>query len=436
MSEIALLSLAVVGLVVLGAALFSWIDPSWRRLYHPWLIISSIMAAYTLTPVLAGANGRGDEAMVRGFLRLMVLTLTSLLVGMALAHGLPERGGATRHGAVAPASAHGELPRWMLVAATIAWLVTVDRFDGGLVRVVTKGYLTGEELAPNEVIWLALGVFTLMGLLCAGLLVHGLSWSLAAVSTLFVILNLLGGHRNFVTMFVGAMAAMASLRSGRVRYSLAGPGAALAFVSLMLVGIVRNTGLAGLSLAMDIIRTAGWQVLNPNSQELGTSFRVYQTALSEGSFMFQGWTFWESATRLFASLIPRVFWPTRPPPPSEIFSAQLAGPGEGLGFSVPVETFVGGGYPVCVVVFVLIGVFSVLVYRAAARPRPSGLAVGAYATLFLVAFNINRIDLQTTVKLSLLLSGSVAGCLLVLREDPRALAARLWSRVMTMDLVR
>jgi hypothetical protein len=72
----------------------------------------------------------------------------------------------------------------------------------------------------------------------------------------------------------------------------------------------------------------------------------------------------------------------------------------------------------CVLTFGMLGFIMMRAYRAAGRRDPNAIGIASYALLFLIAFNINRIDLQTTFKMSLLFGGSAATAITAMRRWP------------------
>lgn len=292
-----------------------------------------------------------------------------------------------------------------MLAALAAMVIALSIFEGGLTRMLLYGYYTGVELAPHEVVFLSVPIFSAAATISLGYLLLGRGRLTSLCALFYCSILLLGGHRNLFIMFGGSVMAIWSLQYGRMRYgamslSLAG----IMFILLMIVGIYRNFGWAESKQALELLVDNRISFLNPMSQEFGTTFNVFKIYHLFPHEEFTGWYPGESYVRAVIGFIPRILWPSRPDSIATVFSQLFANIGEGLGFSVNLEAYINFGIIGVFVVNALIMCLTVVIFRGEFVMKGNMAGIAFYTLLTFVAFNINRIDLQTVIKMGLLMA--------------------------------
>jgi oligosaccharide repeat unit polymerase len=381
------------------------VDASWRRLYHPWVIIGGLYLLYTLTPLSSPVIREEQQNTLESFLLVQLLGLLGLAAGSLAVYGLwPDRNRGRGH---VTFRVDNETALSLTTLTFLGlWLVTFQIYEGGVLRVITSGYLIGQETSGGDVMLYALTTYPLLALIVISYFVRGPTWEIAIAGGTFAVLNLLGGHRNLTMMEIGALLAVHSLRAKRPSYALIFLGGIGGFAFLMIVGIYRNLGADGLPIFLNILERDGLRIFDPSSQELGTSFNVYRISHETLGRGFEDWWPGESYVRAFLSTIPRQLWPDRPIAIADYFSKLYAGTGLGLGFSFNLEAYLNFGVPGVFLVMFALGFFATTVFVRQCSQRLTMFGLSFYASVVFISFNLNRIDFQTVFKMSMLLAGS------------------------------
>lgn len=383
-------------------------DPAWKRLYNPWIILSGIYFLYTLSPLSNSyfLQAYADELPV--YMLMQTLGLAGLAAG-ALAECLFRRPSPIQ--APSHQFTKNALIKPLLVACVVALLFALDRFDGGLANVFLKGYYTGVELSGEDIVLLSIPLFSMVSLLCADYFLNGPSLFSGVLSVVYAGLMLSRGHRNMFVMEVGGLLAMDSLRRGRMTYPKIIVLGSIGYVFMMLIGMYRGFGWSGLADFQYVLRQSGWSVLSPSSQELSTTFDAFHIFYSHRGWIWESWRPGESYFRALLSVIPRALWPDRPESIATVFSSHFGLPGEGLGFSTNLEAYINFGMPGIFGINMLICFIISRCFRNAVLTRLTLAGVAMYASLVFIAFNLNRIDMQSVIKMSglngLLIYGSL-----------------------------
>ncbi|MGV3708417.1 MAG: O-antigen polymerase [Gemmatimonas sp.] len=381
------------------------VDASWRRLYHPWVIIGGLNLAYTLTPLSSPVIREEQQGTLESFLLMQLIGLLGLAAGSIAVYGLwPDR---NRGGGNVTFRVDNETALRLTTLTFLGlWLLTFQIYEGGVLRVITSGYLIGQETSGGDVILYAITTYPLLALISISYFVRGPSWEIVVAGGLFAVLNLLGGHRNLTMMEIGALLAVHSLRAKRPSYPFIFIGGFGGFLFLMIVGIYRNLGADGLPILLAIIEQDGLRVFDPSSQELGTSFNVYRIYHATFGNGFENWWPGESYVRAFLSTIPRQLWPDRPIAIADYFSKLYAGEGLGLGFSFNLEAYVNFGVAGVFLAMFALGFIATAIFVRQCSQRLTLFGLSFYATIVFISFNLNRIDFQTVLKIGALLAGS------------------------------
>ena len=397
---------ALLVLVYAGVGfIVSQVDVSWRRLYHPWMIVGGLNLIYTLTPLSSPIIREEQQALLESFLFVQLAGFAGLACGTLLAYALLHKELARESVSRMPIEKVLAL-RVTVVVFLFLWLTVFQISEGGINRVIQEGYLFGTNPSGGEVIAYAMATYPMMALITIGYFALGNSWEVLLAAALFAILNVLGGHRNLMTMEVGGLLAAHSMRGKRPSYLLLAGGGIFGFAFLMFAGIYRGLGVQGLPVLIAILQRDGLRVFDPSSQELGTSYNVYRLFVQTRGVGFENWLPGESYVRAFLSIVPRQLWPDRPAAIASYFSDALAPPGQGLGFSFNLEAYISAGTAgVVLATFILGFILTALFIRHCSR-TVTAFGFSLYGTLVFISFNLNRIDFQTVLKIGFLLIGA------------------------------
>lgn len=382
------------------------LDPRWRRLYHPWVIVGGLNILYTLTPLSSPVIRAEQAPALESFLVVQLLGIIGLAIGTLTAYALFQETGRTS--AIVSAEVKNLVGLRLATLVFLGlWLAAFQVYEGGIARVLAQGYNLGaEEASGGDVILYAVSTYPLLALVVVGYFVRGASWDVIMAGGAFAVLNLLGGHRNLVMMELGGILAVYSLRNRRPSYAKMAVAGVLGFFFLMFIGIYRNLGAQGLPIILAILKQDGLRVFDPSTQELGTSFNVFRIYRETHGAGFENWLPGESYVRAFLSTIPRQLWPDRPLPISNHFSNLYANTGEGLGFSFNLEAYVNFGAPGVLLAMAVLGFFVTSIYIRHCSRRVTMFGLSFYAATLFISFNLNRIDFQTVLKIGALLAGS------------------------------
>jgi len=216
------------------------------------------------------------------------------------------------------------------------------------------------------------------------------------VGGLFGMFYMVRGSRNMAGMmiipFIGAYLFSKPIK---IKYLLL--ACLCIFFVVYIIGVVRNVGFGRLADVPVKIET-----FDPLSQELGTNYRIFTTwkEMDPNKSLLLGKSY---TTDVLYSMMPRYFWPDRPPGLCVQFSLDyfhLDSVDElylALGFSPIVEALVNFGRLGIVPVFAL---FSFLIaWLESWFKRHGAWGVSCYAFTILVVFNWNRMDMNMTLKI-------------------------------------
>jgi oligosaccharide repeat unit polymerase len=402
------LTLAVASQIIVYATAclaISRIDRSWRRLYHPFVLVGGIYLAYSLGPLFL-PDRLLLQATLERFEVVQLIGMLGLAGGAILAHardrGLDQNQVDVDQPVVA-AQGKWRLPL-VVGAVTAFFLIAVRVFLGGVQKVLMEGYLTGSAETAGDTIILSLAYLLPVGVLGAAYLVYGARRSVIAGSAVFLAVNFMAGQRNIVLMLGSVLLACAAFRLRRMSYRRLAAWSAVGFVVFMLTGVYRQYGLRGIDVFWRVVQSDGASLLNPSSQELNTAFNVWSIYDAAADRDFSNLARGRSYLLGVVGVTPRILWPSRPLTVGQEFAIRFAGPSEGLGFSPNVEAIINFGLGGPIIVGGILSYLLVRLYRAGPVERRSLLALCGYAGLPFFAFNWNRIDFAVAFKMALLLA--------------------------------
>jgi oligosaccharide repeat unit polymerase len=415
------------------ALLMRAVDPSWRRLYHPWVIVGGLNILYTLTPLSSPVIRSEQEPALAAFLLVQLVGIIGLGVGTLAAYAVWPNTARSSEAVRAPLENLVGLRIATLIFVGL-WLLTFQIYEDGIARVFLQGYHDlGTYTTGADVLAYALTTYPLLALVIVGYFVRGASWDVVIAGGLFAVLNLLGGHRNLFMMELGGFLAVHSLRSRRPSYLILGVGGVCGFFLLMFIGAYRGFGAQGLPLLISILKEDGLRVFDPSTQELGTSFNVFRIYWQNHGAGFEHWIPGESYVRAFLSALPRVVWPDRPVAIANYFSDMFAPTGEGLGFSYNLEAYISAGTPGVLLAMTILGFLVTGIYIKQCSRRITLFGLSFYSALLFISFNLNRIDFQTVLKIGALLIGAQYFVLRAFARKPYARHASQLSGAPTSD---
>jgi len=377
------------------------IDPAWRDSYNPMVLMGGATALYTLIPWW-GASTTNDP-MFEDFLKMQLVAFCGMAVGAVSASLLCPAVKIDRNFRALPR------PRAAVIVAAqiiglLLFLIAYNFFLGGLSNIVLFGYRNITEAEASTSIWENIMIVVIQYALPAVLVatyLTGVRRGLFYVcATIYMLLLLASGTRNFLVMFAGNFILISSVIRRRLSYPKLSVIAALLLLFLTAIGLYRNFGIDGRREMYDIYAAEGLKTLDVSSQELSTSFGVYRINYADPAWfpLAPG----QSYLNAILAIVPTFVWPSRPDSISKMFSSYFAMPGEGLGFSNNLEAYINGGL---VGVFLINGAFLylfVVFYNRYIVERVTVFGLAFYGNMVFVAFNWNRIDFQTVFKISLI----------------------------------
>ena len=374
---------------------------SWRQSYNPFVFLAGALVFYTFSPLvenLGKANPVFDD-----FLLMQLTAVIGMSCGALYAH--------LRHPVILQHTGVNLSARFGSKSIVVAQIVGIgfllfsyEFFYGGLSNILQFSYREIYAAEAYRSAWEFIAhVLVQFGMPAMLLVVYmtGVRRTLFFVSTaIYVLLLFASGTRNLVVMFAGNLLLFSSLVYHRMSYFKLGVAAVVAFALMMIAGVYRNFGLNSYTDFFQLISVEGWRLLNPNSQELGTSYNVFRINYSNP--FWYDLAFGESYLNALLSVVPTFLWPSRPNAVGHKFSAHFADPGEGLGFSNNLEAYLNGGLPLVFLVNFLLLYVAIWMYNRFIVRRITLFGLAFYGNLVFVSFNWNRIDFQTVFKISLI----------------------------------
>lgn len=394
------ISLALVALFAVGSlGLRRW-DPGWSRYYHPWMMLAGANLLYTLAPLTNPSAWDVTAEPIVPFLVMQLVGFGGALLGAFIPYcGLEGLSRPTKVRDFRIQVAGGRFSLSLVTGLSIAlMLAAIHRYEGGLSRILMQGYYSGVYLDPSETLLLSLALYGSAAAVSLIYLMYGSSPSFYVYAGTFILTMALAGHRNLLMMFLGGLLAVASLRKKRISYPMLGLLAAATFLAFMLIGLYRNFGWQGLGEFLFSLSTERGEHFRPSGQELGTAFNVFRihNAYPEWFDLTPG----TSYVWAVIGLVPKIIWTTRPSGIATLFSDRFAMPGEGLGFSTNLEALANFGLLGVFGVNVLVNWLLTWLYQRHVVERPGIFGAAFYTNLLFIAFNVNRIDTQTVIKIS------------------------------------
>lgn len=408
------------------------VDYLWSQSYNPFVLVAGATILYSMAPW--ADNLSQSEPVLQDFLLMQLTAVFGMSCGAIYAH--------FRHPARAQPNGIAVKPRFgpkSIVFAQIVgigfFLLSYEYFLGGLKNIFLFGYkeIIGAETSESTWKFLALVLvqYGIPAVLLAAYMTGVRRKLFYVVTAVYVLLMLASGTRNFLIMFTGNLILFSSVLRRRLSYFKLGVASAIALVFLLIIGIYRNFGLGARSEFYGLYSAEGFRVLNPNSQELGTSYSVFRINSADPSWY--DWSPGASYLNAILSVVPTFVWPTRPDSVSRKFSTYFAVPGEGLGFSNILEAYLNGGLLLVFLVNFTMIYAVIWIYNRFVVERVTIFGLAFYGNLVFIAFNWNRIDFQTVFKISLIrvvLFYAIAGLLLkIVNVSPTKVGPALRARM-------
>ncbi len=385
-----------------GCLLVRKLDPGWKRFYNPLVLLGGSTALYTITPWYSAPSW--DSPVLESFLLMQLIAFCGMISGAVCAHiYFPALYSPGYLFTARPR--HGEgLILFAQVFILLLFIVVYDVYLGGIGNIFLSGYknIAGVESTsdPFEFFLLVFVQFGLPAVLVSAYLSgvnRTIFWICASV---YLLLLLASGTRNFLVMFVGNFVLLTSVVKARLSY-LKFSGIAIGLLFFMtVIGLYRNFGFEGRSEMLQLYGSEGLKTLDPSSQELSTSYGVFQIHSAHPTWfpLVVG----ESYFNAILSIVPTALWPGRPDAVSKIFSSYFALPGEGVGFSNILEAYLNGGLVGVFIVNALFLFVLVAFYNKSIVGRVTVFGLAFYGNIVFIAFNWNRIDFQTVFKISMI----------------------------------
>lgn len=374
-------------------------DAHWKTCVNPVALLIPIYLAYSLSPVFGQFSNQLGDGGLYSYISVQLIGLVGLVVGSLLSITPNVRKlNVAYEPKFSPVACN-----MVLWGSLIGFLVGVHVIFNGLGNALLVGYTAtmGDDLMVgglDSMLFYLIVFYGFPALLTIDCLTRGYSVVWCFATLVYCAIMYLLGLRNYLTMYLGAIFLVHSIRHGRPSYYQLSVVAFVGAVILMAGAIYRTYGLGGLGDVVAVFNDEGVSAINPSQSEFGTTYNVFSIH-QQNPLWWQGYP-GESYVRILYSIFPRYFWPDRPEAIGMEFSNYFANKGEGLGFSMNLDALVNFGLVGVLLVNALIGVFWQKVYAWVLRTG-GALPCLLYFNLVLFALNSNRIDTQTVFKLTL-----------------------------------
>ena len=279
---------------------------------------------------------------------------------------------------------------FFFLIAVVHFLFYVKHY-GGVSNILTEGYSLVTEGDDNNFF-----SFSAFGFLASFVLYFKSDSLVILFSIFFFILSMLLGTRGIAIVFLSIPLISYYLFHKRFSYFKIIYFIPL-FLFFSLTAYIRNIGFSNIrtltSLDIDFFRR-----LIISNNEFSTTGLVVSKGLDN-----IGWydkSFLEYIIGIISSIIPKGLWATRPEAISNIFSQKFAPSGEGIGFSVGFEGYMFFGYLGSFIYFFVFQSYLTWISYASSYNKRIMLIF-----MPLIIFWINRIDVQTCFKVSLIYFG-------------------------------
>lgn len=259
---------------------------------------------------------------------------------------------------------------------------------GGIGAILSTGYSLVFDSEETSLL-----TFSILGMLVAFSLKFKMHRQIFIASLTFFSIAILLGTRGIAVSFLSIPIMSYYLDNKRFSYRKV-----IYFIPLLLflliVAYVRNIGFSNIKILLTQDYDFYYTLFIRNSEFVTTGL-VFYTGFSNPNWYENN--FLEYIFGIIAAIIPKSLWPTRPDAISNLFSLKFAPPGEGIGFSIGYESFVILGYLGPIVYFYFLQTIIQKFYCS----KKFYINVMVLFCPLLIMW-INRIDLQTILKVSLI----------------------------------
>jgi oligosaccharide repeat unit polymerase len=293
----------------------------------------------------------------------------------------------------------------LLVILQLFFITYIQVYEGGIIEYFFASYRVGIEQLTSEKIINIISIFGLSSLLSVLILdFRSFSfWQKGFIVFCFLLntaLFAIGGHRNLVLWLLSPVIMMLAYSGIRFSFSKVLVITAILYPFAILVGVFRNFGLLGLDNFLALIENNP-QIFDPSSQELITTYSSY-TYWRMHDLSILGFSFLESYWMGFINLIPTFILKIPNRSISTALSNQYAPKGEGLGFSFNLEALVNFGIIGPIIVYGIMAILCLILFKRIRTGNFGRITFFTYLLIPAIAFNTNRIDFGTTLKMSLI----------------------------------